>query len=301
MAFAPVGDTAGTRSCQNHRRDFSSNWAVVSPVQIGIVQPGQMGAEIGAQLDDALWASEGRSPATAQRAADAGMIDCGRLGALVERADIVISVCPPHAALTVASEVCRLGFDGIYVDANAIAPATTRRIAQLFEHFVDGGIIGPPPKAAGTTRLYLSGPEAAAASAALSVGNLAAPVLDDAVGSASALKMAYAAWTKGSAALLVNVHALAAAEGVTDALKREWALSQPDLIDRSTRVANVVGPRAWRWAGEMDEIAATFDESDLPAGFHRAAADLYRQLRDFKDVDEVSIAALVAALVGPPT
>lgn len=265
--------------------------------QIAIVQPGQMGAAMGAQVRGALWASVGRSTETVQRATDAGMVDCDTLPALVERADMIISVCPPHAAQTVATEISRLGFDGLYVDANAIAPTTTRRIGTLFDRFVDGGIIGPPPRRPGTTRLYLSGPEAPLAASAWSAGNLDASAVDDVIGSASALKMAYAAWTKGSAALLVNVQALAAAEGVAEALQHEWQLSQPALIERNEHLANVVGPRSWRWAGEMDEIASAFAARDLPDGFHQAAADLYRQLSDFKGASNVDLAELIAALI----
>jgi len=267
---------------------------------VGIVQPGQMGAAMGALLDGALWVSEGRSTATVERASAAGMVDCGSLASLVEQSDMIVSVCPPHAALTVATEVSRLGFDRLYIDANAIAPSTTRQIALLFDHFVDGGIVGPPPHQPGTTRLYLSGPRAVDATAPWAESHLDAVVVDDMVGSASALKMAYAAWTKGSAALLVNAQALAAAEGVTDALQREWALSQPALTERSRRVADVVGPRAWRWAGEMDEIASSFATHDLPDGFHRGSADLYRRLSGFKDIDEVTIAALIAQLLADP-
>lgn len=265
--------------------------------EVGILQPGQMGGAMAVLLDAPLWASEGRSAATVQRASDAGMTDCGGLDGLVERADLIVSVCPPHAALTVATEVSRLGFDGLYVDANAIAPATSRKIGVLFERFVDGGIVGPPPHRPGSTRLYLSGAEAPTAATIWANTNLDAVVVDDAIGSASAVKMAYAAWTKGSAALLVNVLALAAAEGVGPVLENEWALSQPALAERVQRTAAAVGPKAWRWAGEMDEIAASFATNELPDGFHRASADLYRLLHDFKDATGATIDDLIAALL----
>jgi len=265
---------------------------------IGIVQPGQMGAAMGTLLDNALWASDGRSAATVARATEAGMVDCGDLSSLVKQADVIVSVCPPHAALTVGTEVARLGFAGLYVDANAIAPATTREIAALFDRYVDGGIVGPPPHRPGTTRLYLSGSEAETAAAIWAGSNLDAVVIGEAVGAASALKIAYAAWTKGSMALLVNVLALASAEGVSGALVDEWYLSQPDLVERRDRSAAFVGPRAWRWAGEMDEIAESFAANALPDGFHRAAADLYRRLDRFKDAtDGVAIEDLIAELL----
>ncbi len=97
--------------------------------------------------------------------------------------------------------------------------------------------------------------------------------------------MAYAAWTKGTSALVLAIRALAASEGVADALAAEWAISQPDLAARSERAAGGAAPKAWRWAGEMREIAATFAESGLPAGFHGAAAEVYDRLESFKDAD----------------
>jgi len=102
-------------------------------------------------------------------------------------------------------------------------------------------------------------------------------------GSASALKIAYAAWTKCSDALILAIRALAAIEGVDKALLEEWALSQPGLERRSIQAAAVSAPKAWRFAGEMREIAATFDAAGLPSGFHDAATDIYERLAPFKN------------------
>src|SRR2546427_749617 len=121
-----------------------------------------MGAALGAVLGEVLWASSGRSPETSGRAEAAGLTDARTVDELVRRSDVILSVCPPHAALDVARSVA--GFDGVFLDANAVSPATARAIAAEIEtgggRFVDGGIIGPPPRSAGTTRLYLSGPSA---------------------------------------------------------------------------------------------------------------------------------------------
>jgi hypothetical protein len=95
--------------------------------------------------------------------------------------------------------------------------------------------------------------------------------------------MAYAAWTKGTSALLADVIALALAEGVHGSLVAEWERSQPGLVQRSERGLSVVAAKAWRFVGEMEEIAATFEANGLPDGFHRAAADVYRRLEQFKD------------------
>ena len=127
-------------------------------MRVGLLHPGEMGAALAAQIgDDVFWASEGRSDATKARARSAGINDCVSLPALVDTCDMVISVCPPAAARDVARSVSSLGFDGVYVDANAVAPATVRDIALAFEHFVDGGIVGSPPSADVECRLYLSG------------------------------------------------------------------------------------------------------------------------------------------------
>ena len=131
---------------------------------VGLLHPGEMGTAVAAALrgsgETVLWASAGRSSATAERAERAGLEDAGDVAELCRRCEILLSVCPPHAAADVAREAG--GFAGIYVDANAIAPETARTIAALHERFVDGGIVGPPPSQAGTTRLYLSGGAAAA-------------------------------------------------------------------------------------------------------------------------------------------
>ena len=257
---------------------------------IGLVHPGEMGAAVGASCiaagAEVLWASDGRSAATALRAEQAGLRDVGWLNGLVNRSELVLSVCPPDAAEEMADDVTNLGYHAVYVDANAISPATARRIAARVEqtgaHFVDGGIIGSPPTRPGTTRLYLSGAEAQRAARMLAGGPLEVVVLDAPVGAASALKMAYAAWTKGTAALLVTIEALALAEGVHGALLQEWARSQPALLDRSAGLGGAAA-KAWRWIGEMQEIAATFEAAGLPSGVPAAAEEIYRALAPFKD------------------
>ena len=258
---------------------------------VGLLHPGDMGAVVGGCAKRAgqrvLWASAGRSSETGERAAAAGLEDTGRVTALVTASDVVLSICPPHAALDLAREVAALGFTGLFVDGNAVAPATAREIGAVVEAggatFVDGGIIGPPPRAAGSTRLYLSGREAKRAAALFDGGPLEAIAINDVPGAASALKMAYAAVTKGTSALLMAVRALAASEGVDEALLAEWRRSQPELPKRSESAARDNARKAWRFVGEMDEIAATFEAAGLPAGFHQAAGLIYRRLAGYKD------------------
>jgi len=264
-------------------------------MSLGLLHPGEMGSAVGAAAASGgasvLWASEGRSTATRRRAAEAGLGDVGSLGALVQRSDVVLAVCPPHGARELAGAVAALGFTGTYVDANAVSPATAREIGAVVGQagavFVDGGIVGPPPRSRGTTRLYLSG--AAAASSRVAAPFTGSPLevvlLDGPPGAASALKMAYAAWSKGSAALLMAVRALARAEGIDDALVREWARSLPDLPARSEAGARSA-QKAWRFVGEMEEIAATFAAAGLPDGFHLGAAEIYRRLAPYRDKAE---------------
>ena len=250
-------------------------------VTIGLLHPGEMGAAIGKCLAGAghrvLWVPEGRGAATKERAEAAGLIGVA-LAEIVTRSDVIVSVCPPHAARDVARQVA--GFRGLYLDANAVSPATAGEVAAIVEgggaDFADGGIIGPPPVAPGSTRLYLSGPRAGEIRALFGGTDVDARVVPP-PGSASAVKMAYASWTKGSAALLLAARALARAEGVEPVLLAEWALSQPGLEKRWDGAAGAAAAKGWRWVGEMEEIAAAMAAAGLPDGFHQAAADIYRR------------------------
>ena len=267
----------------------------------GVLHPGDMGVTVAAACSGTvLWASEGRSTETCERAASAGLTDAGDLASLAAAADAVISVCPPHGAEALATAVADAGFGGCFIDANAVSPSTARRIAGHFENFVDGSLIGPPARESGTTRLYLAGPGAARVAARFAGSLLDARVLDGGgIGAASALKMAYASWTKGTNALLVAVAALAAAEGVSDELTAEWGLSQSGLSQRLTYTAIRSAPKAWRWVGEMDEIADTFAAAGLPDGFHRAASEVFARLGEFKNVRSASVEQMLEALLNP--
>jgi 3-hydroxyisobutyrate dehydrogenase-like beta-hydroxyacid dehydrogenase len=254
-----------------------------SAIVIGLLHPGEMGAAVGQCLTGAgytvLWASEGRGPETAARARAAGLADAGTAAEMAERADVILSICPPHAALDTAWAV--QGFGGLYVDANAISPATAREVALMVEEggatYIDGGIIGLPAVRAGSTRLYLSGAEAGTVRRLFDGTPLDARVIGGGTWSASAVKMAYASWTKGTAALVLTARALARAEGVEDVLLAEWALSQPSLADRSSGAARAAVTKGWRWVPEMEEIAASMAAVGLPDGFHQAAAEIFRR------------------------
>ncbi len=265
---------------------------------VALLHPGNMGVTIGVAAASSgarvIWVSHQRSKATQDRARQAGLVDVENLTNAVRESGVILSVCPPHAALELARSVVERNFSGIYVDANAVSRATAEQIGETVTKagasFVDGGIIGSPVKRPGTTRLYLSGARAQEVAELFSGSMLEARAIGEEPGSASALKMAYAAWTKCTDALILAIRALAAREGVDKALLEEWGLSQPDLERRSIQAAAVAAPKAWRYVGEMREIAATFEVAGLPSGFHDAAADIYERLAPFKNYTD-----------GPPT
>ena len=277
---------------------------MASGTVVGLLHPGEMGAAVGRCLTDAghavLWASQGRGAETAGRARAAGLEDAGSAEEVAGRAEIILSICPPHVALDMAWAV--QGFGGLYIDANAISPATAREVALMVEDggatYVDGGIIGPPPVTAGGTRLYLSGAEAPAVCDLFAGTPLDARVAGRSATAASAVKMAYAGWTKGTAALLLAVRALARAEGVEETLLREWALSQPPLADRSRGAAQSAMAKGWRWVAEMEEIAATMTAAGLPDGFHQGAAEVFRRVprAGSGTAGEQAVDAVLAAL-----
>jgi 3-hydroxyisobutyrate dehydrogenase-like beta-hydroxyacid dehydrogenase len=258
---------------------------------IGLLHPGEMGSGVGAAARAGgarvVWSSEGRGVATRERAEADGLEDVGSVQALVGSSEVILSVCPPAAAIDVAGQVAGLGFRGVYVDGNAISPETARKVGEVVggagATFVDGGIIGPPPRKSGACRLYLSGDGAGEVAALFRGSLLEAIALDGPIGAASALKMAYASWTKGSQALLLAVRALAMREGVDEALLAEWAKSRPELPRQSEDAVRSNVRKAWRFVGEMEEIAATFAADGLPDGFHQAAAEVYRRLAGWKD------------------
>jgi len=269
-----------------------------------LFHPGEMGAALGAALTSrgfrVLWASQGRSTQTAARAKAASLEDACTIEQTVKAAEVVFCVCPPDAALALAREAAADGFGGIYVDANAISPATTREIGTVIEAaggtFVDGGIIGAPPTVQKQPTLYLSGTQAATIAALFAGTNIHAEVIEGGVGAASALKICYAAFTKGTTALLAAVRALAEHEGVERPLLESWRRTLPDVLRRSEYAA-AGASKAWRWSGEMEEIAASFGAAGLPEGFHRAAAEIYRRLESFKNrVTPPSMAEVTQAM-----
>lgn len=276
---------------------------------IGILHPGAMGVSVAATIKNSgyevLYASSGRSEATRTRAEHHGLTDAGTVPDLVAQSDVIVSVCPPHAAEFVADEAIMAGFSGLYIDANAISPQKAARIEVLLNKvgasLVDGGIIGGPAWEPASTWLYLSGDRAYDALKFFAAGPLEAEMIDGGVGAASALKMCYAAYTKGTSALIAAILALAEQLNVRGDLARQWARDDYALPAQHEQRARRVTAKAWRFAGEMDEIAETFAGAGLPDGFHRAAGDIYRRIAQFKDApDTPPLHEVIAALLTPP-
>ena len=189
---------------------------------IGILHPGAMGLSVAASAQNSgctvYWASEGRSPQTTERAARIGLPDAHSLAELCRTCSVIFSVCPPAAAEAQANDVLALGFKGLYVDMNAIAPQRVERIAaKMAAHgtrFVSGSIIGGPAWQPNSTWLYLSGEDAQSVADCFTAGPLETQVLGDDIRKATALKMCFAAYTKGTTALLAAV--MAAAEALNE-------------------------------------------------------------------------------------
>lgn len=283
----------------------------MSSDKILLLHPGEMGAGIGERLVakglTVCWVGDGRSADTRRRADEIGLQDCGTLAQGLETCDLVISVCPPHGAVDLARLVAAEGYQGRYVDANAIAPANSQQIGQIVStagaQFTDGGIIGPPPTGGGKCRLYLSGGQATELQALLDAPPLTVIALPGEAGAASALKMCFAGWNKARIGLIMNLRALAHVHGVEDALFQEWQVMDPAVmrfIDDKQPAGSVMASarKAWRWGPEMTEIAATFGDAGLPAAYHDGAADVFNRLsgfkdrRDIPDFDEIAAALL---------
>jgi Domain of unknown function (DUF1932) len=225
-------------------------------MRLGLLFPGEMGAVVGrAVRGEVLWAGEGRSEATRSRAVE--FTDVGSLSELVRASDVVLSICPPAIAEEIAEQVFAEGFDGVYVEANAISPNRMRRIAQLGSRVVDGSII-----AASGINLYLAGKDASVVAGLFVDSEVRAIDLQAEPGAASALKTAFGGWNKIGIAGAYEVTEWLEAEGVPE--------------DRLPRVAD----RAWRWAPEMEEIADTCAALGLSDELPRAAATYYRVLSE---------------------
>jgi 3-hydroxyisobutyrate dehydrogenase-like beta-hydroxyacid dehydrogenase len=262
--------------------------------KLGILHPGEMGISIAASAQksgcEVYWVSEGRSDQTRKRAQEYDLLDAQNLATLCQSCDMIISICPPDAAETVANQVLTAGFNGLFVDANAIAPQRAMRIGQNFYEagceFVDGSIIGGPAWEPGRTWLYVSGTHAQIVADLFSDGPLEVRSIGDKIGKASALKMCFAAYTKGTTALLSGILAASEELGVRADLENQWSRGDSDFATKTQEHVRNVTAKAWRFEGEMREIASTLASASIPGGFHLAAAEIYHRMAAFKDSSE---------------
>lgn len=275
--------------------------------KVGILHPGAMGISIAASAKsaghDVYWVSAGRSEDSRQRANEQGLLEVQSLDELCTTCKVIICVCPPHAAEDVAQQVIDASFTGLYCDGNAISPQKSQAIGEKLTQagidFVDGSIVGPPAWKANTTRFYLSGKSAEQVSALFDGSVADAIVISDEIGRASALKMVFAAQTKGFTALICAIQATAEKLGVRDDLDSEWARRDPESVEQTQNRVRGVTAKAWRFAGEMQEIADTFEIAGLPNDFFLGAYEVYERIADFKDAEETpELMDVLQALMG---
>lgn len=264
---------------------------------VGILHPGSMGAAVAAcaatNAAAVLWCQTGRSTASAARAARFGLTPVAELAELLDRSDIVISLCPPAAAEDLARDVAGHRFDGVFVEANAISPERAQRIAALLEPdatVVDGGVVGSPPVGGKTPTLYLSGPAGATERIeALFAGTaVRTAVLATEVGKASALKLSYAAFQKASRVLVALAVGMAREHGVDQELV-EIASKRADSYLAEPQYIVKTAARAWRWGPELEEAADTLAATGFPPEMLRAAADTLARWDDAKNDGELTL------------
>ena len=275
---------------------------------IGVLHPGEMGISLAASAirsgHNVYWASDGRSKQTASRAAQYALLDAHSIEKLCHTSQVALSICPPHAAEQVADQVISSRFRGLYIDANAISPQRAKQMAERMTEagvsFVDGCVIGGPAWNSGETWLYLSGEKADKAAELFSGGPIETGVVGPQPGKASALKICYASYTKGTIALLGAVLATAESLGVREELENQWSQEDIQSVSRAHNRIRQVTRKAWRFSSEMQDISATYSAAGLPGEFHLAAAEIYQRLEGFKNTPNLpEMEEVLNALLNP--
>jgi L-threonate 2-dehydrogenase len=277
----------------------------MTPV-VAVIAPGMMGAAVGKRLADnglkVLTSLKGRSQETLARAKAAGMVEASDNE--IAAADFILSILPPGDALSLAERFAPAlkasNAKPVYVDCNAINPATVERVAAAIAPtdcpFVDAGIIGSPPKPGDAgPRFYASGP-AAPRFATLHEHGLDVRVLDGAMSAASALKMSYAGITKGTQAIGAAMMLAATRAGSADALFAELSSSQKEMFAWFKRGLALMPPKAYRWVAEMHEIADFVSEDPTAHELYEGAAHFYERIAEDFEKDKKDVAALTAFL-----
>jgi 3-hydroxyisobutyrate dehydrogenase-like beta-hydroxyacid dehydrogenase len=258
---------------------------------VGVMTPGDMGQAVAMQIKAGGFhvgtALEGRSDRSRRMAAEAGLTDFGTIRKLIGECDVVLSIMNPAAATDFAREAAaalrETKRSTLVVDCNAIAPDTVHEIEKLITaargRFLDGGIIGPPPRGKSKTNLYVAGPGAADLMA-LQGPQLAVHVVSERVGDASAVKMCYGALNKGTQALWLETLVAAQRLGVARVLEEQLRQSRSDLLDWVLAQLPIMPPKAYRWVPEMLEISTTLGSAGITPKVFQGAADIYRFVAD---------------------
>jgi 3-hydroxyisobutyrate dehydrogenase-like beta-hydroxyacid dehydrogenase len=254
--------------------------------KVGFMTPGDMGQAVAMQIKargfDVYTALDNRSERSRALAREVGLTDVGTIPRLIAESDIVLSVMNPGAAVDFAREAA----DAIkaskrnltFVDCNAIAPDTVHEIAGIVEkagaRFIDGGIIGPPPRGKAKTNLYVSGPGATDLKQ-LESPQLIVNVVSERIADASALKMCYAGLNKGTQALWLEILMAAKRLGVDELLEQQLRQSRSDLLDWALNQYPKMPPKAYRWVPEMLEISKTLGSAGITPKVFQGAAEIY--------------------------
>lgn len=280
--------------------------------RLAVVAAGAMGAAVAKRLTSfgcTVYTNlNGRSEATRKRAQDAGMIDLS-VDDLVLKSDWILSILPPRDAVLFAEKIQKVAAKHgsallsprTFVDCNAVNPETVKRIAALFAGtsigFVDAGIIGGPPKGDYNPTFYASAEDMRILDEFTTLskyGLKVSPLKGEGVGvgDASALKMSYAGITKGTTGLYTTMvlAAHASSPATADALMRELQMSQPILLDRLVKTVPPMLPKAYRWIGEMEEIAGFVGGSE--GDVYRGIAKVYERIEKSIAGDQEDIATL---------
>lgn len=256
---------------------------------VAIMSPGDMGHAVGQVLSesgiDVITCTDGRSQRTKNLAEMAGLRQVATLEDMVIQADLVLSIMVPSKAMSFVREISP-HFESsktptYFADCNAVSPQSALAMAEVINQaggkFIDGGIIGTAPTKGDTPRFYVSGPDASVVME-LDGRGIIVKAIGNKVGQASGIKMCYAALTKGTNTLHVALLTAASRMGLTDDLRKEFEFSQKSHLAAMEKGISRLPANAHRWIGEMEEIAATFENLGVPPNFHKGAAEIYKML-----------------------
>jgi len=256
---------------------------------VAIMSPGDMGHAVGQVLSesgiDVITCTDGRSQRTKNLAEMAGLRQVATLEDMVIQADLVLSIMVPSKAMSFVREISP-HFESsktptYFADCNAVSPQSALAMAEVINQaggkFIDGGIIGTAPTKGDTPRFYVSGPDASLVME-LDGRGIIVKAIGNKVGQASGIKMCYAALTKGTNTLHVALLTAASRMGLTDDLRKEFEFSQKSHLAAMEKGISRLPANAHRWIGEMEEIAATFENLGVTPNFHKGAAEIYKML-----------------------